>query len=154
MQARGWNHVVLLPSRFFHSVCLVIDLIRDFPVGTFLRRVSSAGPADSFLAEREVPIIMIDPSAFRRVTNMLAAGRFAMHGAVGRVLGGWFGVTAQLLQLTGSPSENSDAGGSDCGSCGRRAVPLPRAPAVINHSTSPARRQRSAEPQSTRRSGS
>ena len=91
MQARGWNHVVPLPSRFFQSVCLVIDLIRDFRVGTFRRWGFSGGSAGSFLAASEVPIIMIDPSALRRVTNVPAAGRFAMHGAVGHALDCGFG---------------------------------------------------------------
>ena len=96
IQARGWNQVVPLPSRFFHNVCWVIDLMSGCPVRNFSTRLSSQGPAGTLFAATEAPATMIDLNTLRRVINLLAVLPcavccFAMPACVRRPVGGFLG---------------------------------------------------------------
>ena len=87
--------MVPLPSRFVHSVSLVIDLIRDCGLLEFRSRDSSCSAEGSLFAARDVPAIAIELNARRRVINLLAVKPWLTLEAFGFMLAKARRVTVQ-----------------------------------------------------------
>ncbi len=78
--------MVPLPSRFFQSVCLVIDWISGCVPVEFLSWDSPLAAAGNLFAARDVPAIAIELNARRRVINLLAVKPWLTLDVIGFML--------------------------------------------------------------------